>query len=197
VLQGERPMARDNKTLGNFRLDGIPTAPRGVPQIEVTFDIDANGILNVMAKDKATAKEQSIQITASTNLSDEEVDNLVQEAKRNEAGDRERRELAEERNRADSLVYATEKSLKDLGDKVPAGDREQIEQTITDLREALKGEDVGRIKQLTEQLQQASNALAQQVYQQQQGQQPDAAANDGQKPDAGDEDVVEGEYRQV
>jgi molecular chaperone DnaK len=197
VLQGERPMARDNKTLGNFRLDGIPTAPRGVPQIEVTFDIDANGILNVMAKDKATAKEQSIQITASTNLSDDEVDNLVQEAKRNEAGDRERRELAEERNRADSLVYATEKSLKDLGDKVPAGDREQIEQTIADLREALKGEDVGRIKQLTEQLQQASNALAQQVYQQQQGQQPDAAANDGQKPDAGDEDVVEGEYRQV
>ncbi|MBI1293933.1 molecular chaperone DnaK [bacterium] len=197
VLQGERPMARDNKTLGNFRLDGIPTAPRGVPQVEVTFDIDANGILNVMAKDKATAKEQSIQITASTNLSDEEVDNLVQEAKRNEAGDRERRELAEERNRADSLVYATEKSLKDLGDKVPAGDREQIEQTIADLREALKGEDVVRIKQLTEQLQQASNALAQQVYQQQQGQQPDAAANDGQKPDAGDEDVVEGEYRQV
>ncbi|MEZ4636157.1 MAG: molecular chaperone DnaK [Caldilineaceae bacterium] len=196
VLQGERPMARDNKTLGNFRLDGIPTAPRGVPQIEVTFDIDANGILNVTAKDKATAKEQSIQITASTNLSDEEVDNLVQEAKRNEAGDRERRELAEERNRADSLVYATEKSLKDLGDKVPAGDREQIEQTIADLREALKGEDAGRIKQLTEQLQQASNALAQQVYQQQQQtEQPDA--DGGQGPDAGDEDVVEGEYRQV
>jgi molecular chaperone DnaK len=194
VLQGERPMARDNKTLGNFRLDGIPTAPRGVPQIEVTFDIDANGILNVTAKDKATAKEQSIQITASTNLSDDEVERLVQEAKRNAAGDRERRELAEERNRADSLVYATEKSLKDLGDKVPAGDREQIEQTITDLREALKGEDVGRIKQLTEQLQQASNALAQQVYQQQ-GQQPEA--NSGQRPDAGDEDVVEGEYRQV
>jgi molecular chaperone DnaK len=196
VLQGERPMARDNKTLGNFRLDGIPTAPRGVPQIEVTFDIDANGILNVMAKDKATGKEQSIQITASTNLSNEEVDRLVQEAKRNEASDRKQRELVEERNRADSLIYATEKSLKELGDKVPAGDREQIEQTIGDLREALKGEDTDRIKQLTEQLQQASNALAQQVYQQQSA---NGAGPEGEGPASGegDEDVVEGEYRQV
>jgi molecular chaperone DnaK len=195
VLQGERPMARDNKTLGNFRLDGLPPAPRGVPQIEVTFDIDANGILNVTAKDKATGKEQSIQITASTNLSTEEVDRLVQEAKRNEANDRKQRELVEERNRADSLVYATEKSLKDLGDKVPAGDREQIEQTITDLREALNGEDIDRIQQLTEQLQQASNALAQQVYQQQgaNGAGPDEQGPAGE----GDEDVVEGEYRQV
>jgi molecular chaperone DnaK len=195
VLQGERPMARDNKTLGNFRLDGLPPAPRGVPQIEVTFDIDANGILNVTAKDKATGKEQSIQITASTNLSTEEVDRLVQEAKRNEANDRKQRELVEERNRADSLVYATEKSLKDLDDKVPAGDREQIEQTITDLREALNSEDIDRIKQLTEQLQQASNALAQQVYQQQgaNGAGPDEQGPAGE----GDEDVVEGEYRQV
>jgi molecular chaperone DnaK len=196
VLQGERPMARDNKTLGNFRLDGIPSAPRGIPQVEVTFDIDANGILNVMAKDKATGKEQSIQITASTNLSDDEVDRLVQEAKRNEASDRKRRELVEQRNQADSLIYATEKSLKDLGDKVPAGDREQIEQTIVDLREALKGEDVDQIKKLTEQLQQASNALAQQVYQQQ-----SAAENGAADPQPGkgsdDEDVVEGEYRQV
>ena len=194
VLQGERPMARDNKTLGNFRLDGIPSAPRGVPQVEVTFDIDANGILNVTAKDKATGKEQSIQITASTNLTDDEVERLVQEAKRNEAADRQRREMVEERNRADSLVYATEKSLKDLGDKVPAGDREQIEQTIADLREALKGEDTDRIKQLAEQLQQASNALAQQVYQQQQGEPGAPGQGPGQD---GDEDVVEGEYRQV
>jgi molecular chaperone DnaK len=193
VLQGERPMARDNKTLGNFRLDGIPPAPRGIPQVEVTFDIDANGILNVMAKDKATGKEQSIQITASTNLSDDEVDKLVQEAKRNEASDRKRRELVEQRNQADSLIYASEKSLKDLADKVPAGDREQIEQTISDLREALKGEDVDQIKRLTEQLQQASNALAQQVYQQ-------SAQNGAAGPQpgkGGDEDVVEGEYRQV
>ncbi len=193
VLQGERPMARDNKTLGNFRLDGIPQAPRGVPQVEVTFDIDANGILNVMAKDKATGKEQSIQITASTNLSDDEVDRLVQEAKRHEGEDRKRRELVEERNRADSLVYATEKSLKDLGEKVPAGDREQIEQTIGDLREALKGEDSDRIKQLTEKLQQASNALAQQVYQQSAG--DNGAGQPGQG--GSDEDVVEGEFRQV
>jgi molecular chaperone DnaK len=195
VLQGERPMARDNKTLGNFRLDGIPPAPRGIPQVEVTFDIDANGILNVMAKDKATGKEQSIQITASTNLSDDEVDRLVQEAKRNEASDRKQRELVEERNRADSLIYATEKSLTDLGDKVPAGDREQIEQTIVDLREALKGEDVDQIKKLIEQLQQASNALAQQVYQQQSATENGAA--DTQPGKGGDEDVVEGEYRQV
>ncbi|MBX3000936.1 MAG: molecular chaperone DnaK [Caldilineaceae bacterium] len=196
VLQGERPMARDNKTLGNFRLDGIPSAPRGIPQVEVTFDIDANGILNVTAKDKATGKEQSIQITASTNLSDDEVERLVQEAKRNEASDRKQRELVEERNRADSLIYATEKSLTELTDKVPAGDREQIEQTIVDLREALKGEDVDQIKRLTEQLQQASNALAQQVYQQQ-----SAAENGAANPQPGkggdDEDVVEGEYRQV
>lgn len=196
VLQGERPMARDNKTLGNFRLDGIPPAPRGVPQVEVTFDIDANGILNVMAKDKATGKEQSIQITATTNLSDEEVERLVQEAKRNEASDRKHRELVEERNRADSLIYATEKSLKELADKVPAGDREQIEQTIVDLREALKGEDIDQIKKLTEQLQQASNALAQQVYQQQSAAENGAA--DAQPGKGGDdEDVVEGEYRQV
>jgi molecular chaperone DnaK len=194
VLQGERPMAADNKTLGRFRLEGIPPAPRGVPQIEVTFDIDANGILNVTAKDKATAKEQSIQITASTNLTDDEVERLVQEAKRNETADRQRREMVEERNRADSLVYATEKSLKDLGDKVPAGDREQIEQTIADLREALKGEDTDRIKQLAEQLQQASNALAQQVYQQQQ---EEPGAPDQAPGKDGDEDVVEGEYRQV
>jgi molecular chaperone DnaK len=196
VLQGERPMARDNKTLGNFRLDGIPPAPRGIPQIEVTFDIDANGILNVMAKDKATGKEQSIQITASTNLANEEVERLVQEAKQHEGEDRKRRELVEERNRADSLMYATEKSLKELGDKVPATDRERIEQTVSELREAIQGEDVNRIKQLVEQLQQASNALAQQMYQQQA---PDGNGSgpQGAKPGDSDEDVVEGEYRQV
>ena len=192
VLQGERPMARDNKTLGNFRLDGIPAAPRGVPQIEVTFDIDANGILHVMAKDKATSKEQSIKITASTNLSKDEVDRLVQEAKSNEGDDRKRRDLVEARNTADNLLYVTEKSLRELGDKVPAGERGQIEQTIEELRSAKDSDDINRIRTLTEQLQQASHALAQQAYQQ--------AGTNGAGPDrsaGGEDDVVEGEYRQV
>ncbi|HXF60690.1 MAG TPA: molecular chaperone DnaK [Caldilineaceae bacterium] len=196
ILQGERPMARDNKTLGNFRLDGIPLAPRGVPQIEVTFDIDANGILNVTAKDKATGKEQSVKITASTNLSKDEVERLVREAKSHEAEDRALRDLAEARNTADNLIYVTEKSLRELGDKVPATDRGQIEQTIDDLKAALNGNDLNRIRQLTEQLQQASHALTQQMYQQQAG--PNGGARPGGPTPGGEEDdVVEGEYRQV
>jgi molecular chaperone DnaK len=195
ILQGERPMARDNKTLGNFRLDGIPTAPRGVPQIEVTFDLDANGILHVMAKDKATAKEQSVKITASTNLDKDEVDRLVREAKSHEADDRMQRDLAEARNSADNLVYVTEKTLRELGDKVPVNDRGQIESTIEDLKAALNANDLGRIRQLTEQLQQASHALTQQMYQQagSNGAGP-SGGTDGQR---GEDDVVEGEYRQV
>ena len=200
ILQGERPMARDNKTLGNFRLDGIPPAMRGVPQVEVTFDIDANGIMNVVAKDKATSKEQSIQITASTNLSDDEVDRLVREAKENETTDLQQRQLVESRNAADSLIYATEKSLGELGDKVPLSDREQIEQTISDLRVAMEGEDHERITSLTEQLQQASSALAQQVYQQQaedNGTGPGAAGEADGTGTPDEDDVVEGEFRQV
>ncbi|MBX3015024.1 MAG: molecular chaperone DnaK [Caldilineaceae bacterium] len=199
VLQGERPMARDNKTLGNFRLDGIPAAPRGVPQVEVTFDIDANGILNVNAKDKATSKEQSIKITASTNLSKDEVDRLVQEAKSNEGQDRQRRDLVEARNTADNLIYVTEKSLSELGDKVPATERGQIEQTIEELKAAKDGEDIARIRTLTEQLQQASHALTQQVYQQAANgtnPNPNGAGEPGRNP-GGEDDVVEGEYRQV
>ena len=200
ILQGERPMARDNKTLGNFRLDGIPPAMRGVPQVEVTFDIDANGIMNVVAKDKATSKEQSIQITASTNLGDDEVDRLVREAKENETVDLQQRQVVESRNAADSLIYATEKSIKDLGDKVPLSDREQIEQTIVDLRAAMEGVDHERITSLTEQLQQASSALAQQVYQQQaeeNGTGPDAAGEADGTGAPDEDDVVEGEFRQV
>ena len=200
ILQGERPMARDNKTLGNFRLDGIPPAMRGVPQVEVTFDIDANGIMNVLAKDKATSKEQSIQITASTNLSDDEVDRLVREAKDNETADLQQRQLVESRNAADSLIYATEKSLSELGDKVPLSDREQIEQTIGELRVAMEGEDHERITSLTEQLQQASSALAQQVYQQQSednGTGPGAAGEADGTGTPDEDDVVEGEFRQV
>ena len=200
ILQGERPMAADNKTLGNFRLDGIPAAPRGVPQIEVTFDIDANGILNVTAKDKATNKEQSVKITASTNLSQEEVDRLVREAKSHEAEDKAQRDLAEARNTADNLIYVTEKSLNELGDKVPATDRGHIENTIEELKSAMNENELAKIRQLTEQLQQASHALTQQVYQQgseqANGGQPGGEAGEGGTP--GDEDdVVEGEYRQV
>ncbi|MEX1020950.1 MAG: molecular chaperone DnaK [Litorilinea sp.] len=203
ILQGERPMARDNKTLGNFRLDGIPSAPRGVPQVEVTFDIDANGILNVLAKDKATSKEQSVKITASTNLSQDEVDRLVNEAKSHENEDKAQRELAEARNNADNLVYVTEKSLKELGDKVPATDRGQIEETIESLKAALNGDDAASIRELTEKLQQASHALTQQMYQQtaggENGAAPEEGAEDGPagQPRSDEDDVVEGEYRQV
>ncbi|MCB9148494.1 MAG: molecular chaperone DnaK [Caldilineaceae bacterium] len=201
ILQGERPMAADNKTLGNFRLDGIPAAPRGVPQVEVTFDIDANGILNVSAKDKATSKEQSVQITASTNLSSDEVDRLVQEAKSHEAEDGKRRELVDARNAADQMIYSAEKALSDLGDKVPVNDRGQIEQTIEDLKSVKDSNDLDRIKSLTEQLQQASHVLTQQMYQQASanGAGPDEASPNGSAPtgEADEDDVVEGEFRQV
>jgi molecular chaperone DnaK len=197
VLQGERPMATDNMTLGRFRLEGIPPAPRGVPQVEVTFDIDANGIIHVTAKDRATGKEQKVTITASTNLSKDDVERMVQEAKRNEAADRKFRDLAEARNSGDSLAYQAEKSLLDLGDKVPAGDRQKIEATISDLRQALQGEDMNRIKQLTEQLQQASYALSQQMYAQQAPQPEGGPAAGASNGGPAGEDVVEGEFREA
>ena len=200
VLQGERPMAPDNMTLGRFNLEGIPPAPRGMPQVEVTFDIDANGILNVTAQDKATGKQQKITITASTNLNHSEVDRLVQEAKRHEAEDRRRKELVEARNTADALIYQTEKTLRDLGDRVPAGDRSTIERTLEDLKQAKNGDDAARIRQLSEQLQQASYAIGQQMYAQQQ--QPQGSNGHGRPGEAGqrqpgEEDVVEGEFREV
>jgi len=196
VLQGERPMAADNMSLGKFNLEGIPSAPRGMPQVEVTFDIDANGILNVSAQDKATGKEQSITITASTNLSKDDVERMVEEAKRHQSEDQHRRELIEAHNTADGLIYQTEKSLKELGDKVPASDRGRIEGLVADLKKAMEGDDTSHIRQLTEQLQQASYALGQQVYAQQQaGAEPSGG---GQAPGAGtDEDVVEGEFREA
>jgi molecular chaperone DnaK len=198
VLQGERPMAGDNKTLGKFRLEGIPPAPRGVPQIEVTFDIDANGILNVTAKDKATSKEQSIRITASTNLSKDDVEQMVRDAREHEADDKRRRELIEARNQADQLTYTVEKTLRELGDKVPESDRSRIEQLSADLKTAVQGDDIAHIRSLTEQLQQASYALSQQLYQTQQGNGASGPA-DGQQPPPSDdgEDVVEGEFREV
>jgi len=197
ILQGERPMASGNKTLGNFRLDGIPPAPRGVPQIEVTFDIDANGILHVTAKDKATGKEQSVKITASTNLASDEVERLVREAKQHEEEDKRQRELAEARNAADNLVYVTEKTLRDLGDKVPTNDRATVENLVEELKSVKDTGDLARIRSLTERLQQATNALAQQMYAQSGG---DGGSTNGQQPGGAgrtDDDVVEGEYRTV
>src|SRR5581483_4668321 len=164
VLQGERPLARDNMTLGRFRLEGIPPAPRGVPQIEVTFDIDANGILNVSAKDLGTGKEQKVTITAATHLSKEQVERMVREAQQHAEEDRRRREEIEARNRADSLVYATEKGLRDYGDKVSADERARIETALNNLKEALKGQDVDRIRQLTQELEQASYKMAEAMY---------------------------------
>ena len=197
ILQGERPMANANKTLGNFRLDGIPPAPRGIPQVEVTFDIDANGILHVKAKDKASGKEQSVKITASTNLAADEVERLVQEAKAHEGEDKKQRELVEARNNADNLLYVTEKSLRELGDKVPTADRSQIEETIEELKGAKDSEDLNRIRTLTEKLQQASHALTQQMYQNTDGADPAGPGNPNGASGGSEDDVVEGEYRQV
>lgn len=164
ILQGERTMANDNMSLGRFRLEGIPPAPRGIPQVEVTFDIDANGILNVTAKDKATGKEQKITITASTNLSENDIDQMVKQAQQNKAEDEKRRELINAKNNADSLAYQTEKTLKDLGDKVPANEKSNIEAEINSLREAAQSDDLNRIKKQTETLQNAFHALSQQLY---------------------------------
>jgi molecular chaperone DnaK len=203
VLQGERTMAADNMTLGQFNLEGIPPAPRGVPQVEVTFDIDANGILNVTAQDKATGKEQKITITASTNLSQAEVEAKVQEAKGHEAEDQRRRELIQARNTADQLIYQTEKLLRELGDKVPAGDRSTIERTIEDLKQAKDGDDTARIQGLIEQLQQASYAIGQQMYAQQASAQPAGPGGNGSgqaqsgEQTGEEEPFVEGEFREV
>ena len=164
VLQGERPMAADNKTLGNFQLTGIPAAPRGVPQIEVTFDIDANSIVHVTAKDLGTNKEQSITITSSTNLSDEEVSRMVKEAEANKEEDKKRKEEADLKNDAESLVNQTEKSLKDLGDKVSDKEKEEAEDLVKELKEALEKDDIDEIKEKKDKLQEKAMALATKVY---------------------------------
>ncbi len=164
VLQGERPMAADNKTLGNFQLANIPPAPRGVPQIEVKFDIDANGIVNVTAKDLGTNKEQSITITSNTNLSDEEIDRMMKEAEENKEKDEKRKEEANVRNDADSMIFATEKALKDLGDKVEENDKKEAEEKIKDLKEAMEKDDIDSIKKKTENLNEIAMKLATKVY---------------------------------
>ena len=166
VLQGERPMASDNKTLGNFQLTNIPPARRGVPQIEVKFDIDANGIVNVTAKDLGTNKEQSITITSSTNLSDEEIDKMMKEAEANKEADEARKQEAEIRNEADSSIFTTEKALSDLGDKVDSKDKEKAEELIADLKKALEGTDVDEIKKKNEELNKVAMDLAAKVYEQ-------------------------------
>ena len=166
VLQGERPMASDNKTLGNFQLTNIPLARRGVPQIEVKFDIDANGIVNVTAKDLGTNKEQSITITSSTNLSDEEIDRMMKEAEANKEADELRKQEAEIRNEADSSIFTTEKALNDLGDKVDSKDKEKAEELIADLKKALEGTDIDEIKKKNEELNKVAMDLAGKVYEQ-------------------------------
>ncbi len=193
ILQGERPMAADNKTLGRFKLDGIPPAQRGVPQIEVTFDIDANGILNVTAQDKATNRSQHITITASSGLSESEVEKMKQDAERHADEDKRRKELIEARNHADNLVYTTEKSLRDLGDKVDAGLKTKLEEKMTGVRNAMNGEDVELIKRLTDELGQSLQEIGQQMYQQP-GAEGAAPGDNGAAPASDDEDVVEGEF---
>jgi len=204
VLQGEREMAANNKTLGRFELVGIPPAPRGVPQIEVTFDIDANGIVNVSAKDKATGKEQSIQITASSGLSKEEIDNLVKDAEMHAEEDKKKRDLVEARNSADALIYSTEKSIKDLGEKVDSSTKSKVEESIAALRKAMEGEDTGEIKRLSQELTQASHKLAEAMYQQasQSEQQAGAGAETNRQSAGGgtgaaDEDVVDADFEEV
>ena len=166
VLQGDRPMAADNKTLGNFRLDNIPPAPRGVPQIEVKFDIDANGIVNVSAKDLGTGKEQSITITATTNLSDEEIERMRKEAEENKEADEKKKEEAETKNEAEQLVFQTEKAIKDLGDKADKKDVEEAEELIKEVKDALDKGDIDEIKEKKEKLQEKAMALATKVYEQ-------------------------------
>ncbi|MDI6687525.1 MAG: molecular chaperone DnaK [Desulfobacterales bacterium] len=202
VLQGEREMAAGNKTLGRFELVGIPPAPRGVPQIEVTFDIDANGIVNVSAKDQATGKEQSIQITASSGLSKEEIDKLIKDAELHSDEDKKKKELVEARNTADALIYSTEKSIKDLGDKVDSATKSKIEKNITSLKKAMEGDDKEEIKRMSEELTQSSHKLAEAMYKQasQKGdQQAEADAQGSAQPGAStpDDDVVDADFEEV
>ena len=185
VLQGERPMSRDNRTLGRFQLIGLPPAPRGVPQIEVTFDIDANGIVNVSAKDVATAKEQKITISNSSGLNTQDVERMVKDAESHAAEDRSRRELIDVRNQGDALAYSVERTLNEHRSKLAGDAASQIEAAINQVRESLKTEDVSAIKQATERLQHASHAMAEQMYR------ANANANTG--PQAGGSDAKDGE----
>jgi molecular chaperone DnaK len=199
VLQGEREMASSNKTLGNFELAGIPPAPRGVPQVEVTFDIDANGIVHVSAKDLGTGKEQSIRITASSGLSKEEVDKMVRDAEAHADEDKKKRETIEARNHADSMVYSTEKSLKEFGDKIDAVEKGNIENKITELKKVMEGEDAEAIKKATDELAQSAHKLAEAMYAKEQPtEHAEGAAGEQPKKDAHkDENVVDADFEEV
>ena len=204
VLQGEREMAAGNKTLGRFELVGIPPAPRGIPQIEVSFDIDANGIVNVSAKDMATGKEQSIQITASSGMTQEEIDNAVKDGELHADEDKKKRELVDARNQADSLIYSTEKSIKDLGDKVDDATKSSVEVAAENLKKAMEGDDTQEIIRLSEELTQVSHKLAEAMYQQasqadgqQAGAQPGTEDTDRTGPSAPEEDVVDADFEEV
>jgi molecular chaperone DnaK len=192
VMQGERPMAEDNMDLGRFRLEGIPASPRGLPQIEVTFDIDANGILNVSARDQASGREQKVTITASTNLNKADIERMVQEANKNKNDDQKRREVAEARNLADNIIYQAEKALKEQGSAVTAGARAKIEGKITELRQAMTGSDIGRIQHVSEELQQITSQGVQQAAQDDGGK-----TSDHNKEGHSGDDVVEGEFHEA
>lgn len=202
VLQGEREMSANNKTLGRFELVGIPAAPRGVPQIEVTFDIDANGIVNVSAKDIATGKEHSIQITASSGLSKSEIDKLIKDAELHAEDDKKKKEQVEARNTADALIYQTEKSLKDLGDKIDSSTKSTVESAISRLKKAMEGDDAAEIRQMSEELTQSSHKLAEAMYKQasQAGGTHDSASGGskgGTGKSAKEEDVVDADFEEV
>ncbi len=199
VLQGERSMAGQNRSLGKFHLDGIPPAPRGVPQVEVTFDIDANGIVHVSAKDKASNKEQSIRIEAGGGMSEEDIQSMVDDAKANEAEDKEKKEGVDVRNQADSLCYQVERSLKDYGDKIDASEKSNIEAKLKDTRDALEADDTAQIKAAMEALTQASHKLAEQMYKQEggaEGAQPEASGPQAGAPPA-DDNVVDAEFEET
>ena len=205
VLQGERPMAPDNKTLGRFELVGIPPAPRGVPQIEVTFDIDANGIVHVSAKDLGTGKEQSIRITSSSGLTDEEIQRLVKDAEAHADEDTKKKDLIEARNQADALVYTVEKNLKEFGDKIDAGERSRIEDAVKKVKETLNGDDAEAIRKAQEELTQATHKLAEAMYAKASAQQGGPGAGPGAGPEGpqpgaagkGDDDVVDADFEEV
>ena len=205
ILQGERPLAKDNRTIGRFHLDGIPPAPRGMPQIEVTFDLDANGILNVSAKDKGTGKEQSIRIEASTGLSQEEIDKMKAEAKANEDADKQERERIDKLNGADSLIFQTEKQMSEYGDKIPEDKKKPIEEAVNELKEAHKAEDLSAIDAATEKLNTAWTAASQDIYNatQQAGAEGAGATTDEQGPSNGqqstdaEQDVTDVEFEEV
>ena len=197
VFQGEREMAADNKLLGQFDLVGIPPAPRGMPQIEVTFDIDANGIVNVSAKDKATNKEQAIRIQASGGLSDADIDKMVKDAEANAESDKRKKELVEAKNQAEGLVHATEKTLKEHGDKVSAAEKSKIEDELKALKTAIEAEDLTVIKEKTESLMQASLKLGEAMYKQADASGAGAQAGAEQAQPSGDEKVVDADFEEV